>query len=160
MLSRRKIEQYAKDREAKRAAQRAALMVPSRSLHRGTYSGGVSGEAVPKEDASQHAGYTAAVRALGYCMHCLRTCFPQFCHRDCGKGGGIKTDVREGWPGCDECHGLLGGHNGGGRMPKEQRRALELDLARRTREAVIAAGTWPKDFPMWEESAPSARVPG
>lgn len=121
-------------------------------ITRGSYSGGISGRPIDKEEALQHAGYEAAVRDLGYCMRCLSPCRPQFCHADMGKGGGIKTDSRQGWPGCDHCHAWLGGHAGGGRMPKEQRRGEEAELARRTRAAVIAAGTWPKRLPMWEES--------
>jgi hypothetical protein len=134
-------------REAEKAANLSALCQPSRTLRKPTYSGGVSGEAVQKEEASQHAGYMAAVRDLGYCMRCRRSCRPQFCHRDCGKGMGIKTDVREGWPGCPECHYIVGTS---GFYSKEERRALELELGQRTREAVKAAGTWPKTLPQWE----------
>jgi hypothetical protein len=143
------------ERAARRAAERTAnmrsLLSPNRSLHRGTYQGGTTGP-VAKEQPRQHAGYENAVRDLGYCMRCGWKGRPQFCHRDMGKGGSLKTDSREGWPGCDACHSLLGGHKGGERMPKEQRRAEELELARRTRAAVIAAGTWPKPLPKLEEA--------
>jgi hypothetical protein len=126
-----------------------------RPLVRGTYAGGTTGQAVAKENLLQHTGYMAAVRGLGYCMRCRRSCRPQFCHADMGKGVGIKTDVRRGWPGCGAgewgpgCHWLVGTS---GNYSKEQRRALEADLGRRTREAVKAAGTWPARLPMWSES--------
>jgi hypothetical protein len=125
-----------------------------KSLRRGTYAGGTTGLAVQKTRPLQHAGYMAAVRALGYCMRCGRACRPQFCHRDEGKGGAIKTDCREGWPGCDACHSLLGGHAGGGRMPKEQRRVEELELGRETRRAVEVAGTWPRTLAQWIDNEP------
>lgn len=134
-------------RETKPAAR--ATVQP---IRRGTYAGSTTGQAVLKELAIRHLGYEAAARDLGYCMRCRRPCRPQFCHRDAGKGAGIKTDVRLGWPGCDDCHALLGGHAGGGRMPKEQRRDEEDDLAGLTRAAVIAAGTWPKSLPHWIET--------
>jgi hypothetical protein len=145
---------FAKDRTewlerkaAEREANLAALCQPSRTLHKPTYSGGVSGEAVQKEEASQHGGYMAAVRGLGYCMNCGRACRPQFCHADQGKGMGIKTDVRRGWPGCAECHWLIGTS---GSYTKDERRGIEARLAHKTREAVKAAGTWPKTLPQWE----------
>lgn len=127
------------------AALSAATLKPRAS----TYAGGTSGEPVAKEEMSQHAGYMAAVRDLGYCMRCRIACRPQFCHADMGKGIGIKTDVRRGWPGCAECHWIVGTS---GQYPKEQRRALEAELAQRTRQAVIAAGTWPANLPMYEEA--------
>jgi len=120
-----------------------------RPLTPGRIGGSTSGVAVEKECMSQHKGYMQAVRDLGYCMLCRRFCRPQFCHRDFGKGAGIKTDCREGWPGCPECHYLVGST---GRYTKEQRRALELELGWRTRQAVIACGTWPKHLPQWEDA--------
>lgn len=112
------------------------------------YGGSCSGVPVVKERASQHSGYMAAVRDLGYCMLCKRCCRPQFCHADMGKGERIKTDVRRGWPGCPECHWLVGTS---GHYPKQERRELESILGWRTRQAVIAAGTWPPRLQMWKE---------
>lgn len=135
-------------REAERARNLAVLLSGGTGLHRGTYAGGTSGEVVEKANMLQHAGYMAAVRNLGYCMRCRRSCRPQFCHRDQGKGERIKTDVREGWPGCAECHWIVGTS---GQYPKEERRALELELGRRTRHAVRAAGSWPVRLAEWPE---------
>lgn len=117
-------------------------------LHRGTYAGSTSGGPVRKEEMLQHAGYMAAVRDLGYCMRCRRACRPQFCHADQGKGMGLKTDVRRGWPGCAECHWLIGTS---GQYSKDERRGIEARLAHKTRDAVVAAGTWPANLSKLEE---------
>lgn len=144
---------------AERNAQRKeanlrSLAVPSLSLHRGTYEGASSGVVVEKEKPLQHAGYMAAVRNLGYCMLCRRACRPQFCHADMGKGERLKTDCRLGWPGCGPgewgpgCHWLVGTS---GNYEKSARRGLEAQLGCRTREAIKAAGTWPKHLPTLDQ---------
>jgi hypothetical protein len=115
-------------------------------LHRGSYEGGTSGTAIAKEDSSQSSPYMTAAKALGYCMRCGCACRPQFCHRDEGKGMGIKTDCREGWAGCAGCHFYVGTS---GKLPKEQRRAEDLRLGAKTRAELIKRGTWPKSVPMW-----------
>lgn len=150
-----KLQEHRERRSAQREANIAALCLPSRSLHRGSYSGETSGIALEKEDASQSAAYMDAVRNLGYCVRCGRSCRPQFCHGDQGKGIGIKTDVREGWAGCGYwspedpgCHYIVGTS---GTLSKQERRAEEDRLAAITREAVLAAGTWPKSLPRWQE---------
>lgn len=139
-------------RVAERARRMAAVAATVRGRPDVSMGGSTSGQVLAKECVSQHAGYMAAVRSLGYCMHCRRALAKgevQFCHRDQGKGLGIKTDVREGWPGCAECHWLIGTS---GLFQKQQRRAIELVLGRRTRAAVIAAGLWPKPLPLWEST--------
>ena len=70
----------------------------------------------------------------------------QAAHRNEGKGMGIKTDVREGWAGCPECHHLVGTS---GTLPKPTRRAVEILLAAHTRAEVEAAGTWPARLERW-----------
>jgi hypothetical protein len=114
------------------------------------YSGTTTGPA-PKECIVESAAFENAVRDLGYCVRCGWIGRPQFCHRDQGKGAGIKTDVRSGWAGCSDCHSLLGGHAGGGRMPKAERRAEEDRLAAITRAELIRRGTWPQSVAMLEE---------
>jgi hypothetical protein len=119
-----------------------------RPVSRGTYAGSTSGTPVAKENALQHAGYMDAVRSLARCMRCGRGLLRAvFCHRDCGKGTGLKTDCREGWAGCDECHHLVGTS---GQLPKPVRRAVELMLGALTRHEVGAAGAWPAGLPAWE----------
>lgn len=109
--------------------------------------------AVPKEQVLESAAYENLVRAMP-CAHCGWPPRSQFCHADLGKGLGIKTDVRRGWPGCGPhnhepgCHWLLGSS---GRIPREQRRELEARYGAQTRAAILAAGTWPKSLPLFTE---------
>ncbi|MDB5731730.1 MAG: hypothetical protein JWQ03_1625 [Variovorax sp.] len=106
--------------------------------------GSTSGKPIAKLEMLQHLGYMAIVKKLGYCMRC--GCVPrkgqlQFCHRDQGKGMGIKTDVRGGWPGCAGCHHLVGTS---GALSKEERRAEEDRLGAKTRAEIKRRGWWPK----------------
>ena len=61
---------------------------------------------------------------------------------------GIKTDVREGWAGCADCHYFVGTS---GKLPKAERRAEDLRLGGLTRAELLLTGTWPKSAPMWNE---------
>lgn len=98
---------------------------------------------IEKENAPQHAAYMDLVRALP-CAHCGKAPRSVFCHSDEGKGIGIKSDCRQGWPGCPECHDAIGTRR---IYPKEQRRALEAEMARQTRALIEASGQWPKSLP-------------
>jgi hypothetical protein len=105
--------------------------------------------AIPKEGAVQSSAYEKSVKALGYCMRCGRSCEKgvlQFCHADFGKGQSIKTDARRGWPGCPQCHEIVGRV-----LMRPVRRAVEYLLALMTRAAVNEAGTWPATLPQWNE---------
>ena len=104
--------------------------------------------AVEKEGAIQSEAYHAIVRMLP-CAHCGKHGPSQFCHRDMGKGQGLKTDSREGFPGCPECHTLLGSS---GRIPREERRELERRYGRETRDKVRAMNLWPRRLPEWIET--------
>jgi hypothetical protein len=117
---------------------------------------------VPKEGVCTSTAYENAVRSLGYCVRCGRTCRPQFCHADQGKGTGIKTDVRRGWAGCGYwspedlgCHYIVGTS---GELPKAERRAEEDRLAEITRGEVLRRGLWPKSVPMWAEQLGASPV--
>ncbi len=127
---------------------RAPLAVATvRPLRRGTYAGGTAGPAPKPEPMLQHPGYMESVRGLGLCVRCGRTLLRSvFCHRDCGKGAGLKTDCREGWAGCEECHYLVGTS---GTLPKPVRRAVELLLAALTRALVIERAAWPPRLDLW-----------
>lgn len=111
-------------------------------------------EPIDKEGAIQHQGYINLVRAMA-CAHCGKAPRSQFCHADMDKGLAIKTDCRRGWPGCGPssgrpgCHHLIGST---GTFKRETRRWLEETYAQRTRAAIVAAGTWPKNLPLWKES--------
>ncbi|WP_019573441.1 hypothetical protein [Curvibacter lanceolatus] len=108
---------------------------------------------VDKEEAIQHQGYMRLVRLLP-CAHCGIEGYTQFCHTDMGKGMGLKTDCRLGWPGCGPqdgkpgCHHLLGTS---GRLGREERRRLEAEYAARTRQKINDLGLWPKNLPQWSE---------
>ena len=104
-------------------------------------------EPVEKDNPIQHAGYMNVVRSLP-CARCGHPPRSQFCHSDEGKGTGIKSDCRLGWPGCAQCHYDIGTAR---IYPKEQRRQIEAELARRTRHQVESMGLWPKNLPRWPE---------
>lgn len=130
--------------EAQKAANRASLCRPTvKPLGVGRYGGEVRPmSAQPKESASQSGTYMAAAKGLGFCMLCgwtpTESTSLDFCHGDEGKGMGLKTDVREGWPGCRRCHEFVGRS-----MRREARRAVEQALSAQTRELIEQAGTWP-----------------
>lgn len=111
--------------------------------------------AVEKINAIQHAGYMRLVRLLP-CARCAIEHSIQFCHADEGKGTGIKTDCRRGWPGCGPhgdtmgCHHLVGTS---GTLKKDERRAVELAYAIDTRAKVLALGLWPASLPKWVDAA-------
>ena len=102
---------------------------------------------VPKECVCKSATYENLVRAMS-CIRCGKPPRSQFCHTDEGKGLGIKTDVRRGWPGCAECHYEVGTS---GTIPREQKRELEARYAKQTRDAIVNAGDWPAKLPLWAE---------
>lgn len=118
------------------ADQRARLVVP-----------------VPKAEPLQHQGYMAAVRKLP-CASCGIVGFTQFCHADEGKGTGIKSDCRLGWPGCGPhdgvpgCHYLIGTQRV---LPKAERRQFEAAAGAATRKQILAMGLWPARLPHWND---------
>jgi hypothetical protein len=112
----------------------------------------------PKTEPLQHEGYMALVRKLT-CARCGIPGYSQFCHSDEGKGMGIKSDCRLGWPGCGPhplltgatdpgCHWLVGTS---GQLTQEQRRAFEDEAAYCTRRLVRAMGLWPATLPAWKD---------
>ena len=107
--------------------------------------------AVPKDEPLQHRAYMAAVRALP-CDLCRTHAGSQFCHADIlgkgGKGTGIKSDCRLGWPGCPACHYYVGTS---GAMPKEVRHRYEAAAGKRTRAEVRRLGLWPATLPAWAD---------
>lgn len=121
---------------APRAPLPALLMAPRITLR-----------PIKKEQAIQSEAYMRLVRAM-FCAHCGRRPKSQFCHSDQGKGMGIKTDCRRGWPGCAECHFMIGST---GTFKREHRRVLEADYAAKTRAQILADGTWPAGLPHWRD---------
>lgn len=103
---------------------------------------------VPKEAPLQHSGYMNLVRAMA-CIHCFKPPRSEFSHADTGKGTGIRTDCRRGYPACKACHYLIGST---GTLGKAERRRIELLYGAETRGKILAAGKWPKRLPLWSES--------
>lgn len=103
---------------------------------------------IPKENALQHQAYMDIVRSLP-CIRCGKAPRSQFCHADEGKGTGIKTDCRRGWPGCAFCHHLIGTS---GTFDRETKRRIEQDYGQRTRGTVLLGGLWPMTLPKWTET--------
>ncbi len=103
--------------------------------------------AAPKENVIQHAGYMNLVRAMP-CDRCGRPPRSDFAHADQGKGQGIKTDCRRGFPLCRDCHHLVGST---GQLGRDGRRQYEIEAGQRTRARIVAAGLWPAGLPGWGE---------
>lgn len=108
---------------------------------------------IPKQCPVQHEGYMAAVRTLR-CARCgwFREGGIQFCHSDEGKGMGLKTDCRLGWPGCGPHDGLPGCHwivGTSGQLTKAERRAFESLAAADTRAEIKRRGLWPRALAKW-----------
>ena len=109
--------------------------------------------AVPKEAPARSESYRRAVAALP-CIHCGIAGHSQHAHANAGKGLGLKTDDRAGFPLCAPRPGIEGCHARfdqyrllpGGR--DEQAEAGER-WAERTRAAVLEAGVWPDRLPRW-----------
>jgi hypothetical protein len=105
----------------------------------------------PKENIVVCEAYRRLVRAMP-CMRCGIVGFTQFCHADEGKGMGLKTDDRRGWPGCGPhgeepgCHHYVGTS---GQLPRQEKRALEEEYGRRTREILESCGLWPAGLERW-----------
>jgi hypothetical protein len=116
---------------------------------------------VLKDNPLQHQGYMAAVRELP-CARCgiWRPRLIEFAHADIlgrgGKGKGLKSDCRLGWPGCGPHDGLPGCHyivGTSGQLSKAERHQFEADAGRRTRIAILSSGKWPKGLPLWPDDA-------
>lgn len=114
---------------------------------------------IQKENVVTSLVYQARVRKLP-CARCGIVGFSQFCHSDEGKGMGIKTDDRRGWPGCgphleggqmvNGCHWFVGTS---GSLKQSERRELEARMSAETRLQILRLGLWPKSLPLWEADA-------
>jgi hypothetical protein len=148
----RRITEARERREAEKAANLAALCQPSRTLHKPTYSGGVSGEAVQKEEPLRSEAYRRLVAALPCSCGCGRV-QSQAAHPNTSKGMGMKTDDRLCFPLAPECHRAF---DQGAMYSKETRRLMERLWGAMTRQTIIAAGQWPKGLPLWAEDRSEA----
>ena len=112
---------------------------------------------VPKTVPVKHAGYRRLVAALP-CMVCRRFgC--QAAHANTGKGMGTKTDDRLTFPLCADGPGRTGCHtvfDQGVMFTRAERRAVEPQWCRATRQEIRDAGLWPENLPAWAEDEVAA----
>lgn len=117
---------------------------------------GTSGIAARKEKAIESEPYRRLVAQLP-CLWCGIEGYSQHAHLNFGKGLGMKTDDRTGFPLCCSRPGVEGCHvaydqyrllEGGGR---DAHREYGMEAGRFTREQVLKAGLWPRALPKWVE---------
>ena len=109
--------------------------------------------ALKKDAPARSEAYRRIIAAMP-CIHCGIAGYSQHAHANEGKGMGIKTDERAGFPLCAPRPGIEGCHAAfdqyrllpGGR--DEHAEAGER-WAERTRAAVLEAGVWPNRLPRW-----------
>ena len=108
---------------------------------------------IPKSHPWSCEAYRRVVASMD-CIHCGKGGPSQAAHADQGKGMGIKSDDRTCFPLCADspgrrgCHSLIGAS---GLFTQEQRRALEQNHGRKTRERIKAEGKWRDEWPEFEE---------
>ena len=116
--------------------------------------------ALKKDAAARSEAYRRIVAAMP-CAHCGIAGYSQHAHANAGKGKGIKTDDRAGFPLCAPRPGIEGCHAAfdqyrllpGGR---DAHVAAGRAWGARTRAAVEKAGKWPARLPRWgNESGPT-----
>ena len=141
------------------SARATAEMVPSNVVM--VHGAGSTGIAVRKEKAIESEPYRRLVAQLP-CMWCGIEGYSQHAHLNYGKGLGLKTDDRTGFPLCCSRPGVEGCHvaydnyrllESGGR---EAHREYGLEAGRFTREQVRKAGLWPASLPRWVDAQPQA----
>jgi hypothetical protein len=117
---------------AEKEAHLRALCQPVKSLHKGSYEGGTSGEAVRKEEPLRSESYRRLVAALP-CIHCRKPGPSQCAHANTGKGMAIKASDADSFPLCPDCHRAF---DQGALFSKEQRRCIEPQWIARTRAQI------------------------
>lgn len=155
------IPEQAESRE-ERLAERAARQLESARATAGMASAnvvmssgpGATGIAIVKERAIESEPYRRLVAQLP-CLWCGISGYSQHAHLNYGKGLGLKTDDRTGFPLCCSRPGIEGCHvaydnyrllESGGR---EAHREYGIEAGRFTREQILKAGLWPKRLPLW-----------
>ncbi|WP_315128074.1 hypothetical protein [Comamonas antarctica] len=114
---------------------------------------------MPKTTLVRSELYRRAVAGLP-CMWCGIHGSSQHAHLNLGKGSGLKTDDRTGFPLCADRPGVEGCHVAydqyrlvpGGR---EGHRVYGLEWGRITRAEILSLGLWPINLPAWQESTSS-----
>ena len=109
--------------------------------------------AVKKDAPARSEAYRRIVAEMP-CAACGIAGYSQHAHANEGKGMGIKTDDRAGFPLCAPRPGIEGCHARfdqyrllpGGR---DAHAAAGEEWAARTRAAILKAGQWPKNLQKW-----------
>ena len=109
--------------------------------------------ALKKDAPARSEAYRRIVAAMP-CAACGIAGYSQHAHANEGKGMGIKTDDRAGFPLCAPRPGIEGCHARfdqyrllpGGR---DAHAAAGEEWAARTRAAILKAGQWPKNLQKW-----------
>lgn len=148
-------------RLAERAARQIESALATASMVPGNVTmapgAGTTGIAVLKEHAIESEPYRRLVAELP-CFWCGISGYSQHAHLNYGKGLGLKTDDRTGFPLCCSRPGIEGCHvaydnyrllESGGR---EAHREYGIEAGRFTREQILKAGLWPKKLPLWQGS--------
>ena len=135
-----------------RAARTMAGVVP-----RASSMGEVALVPCPKPPVIlESEAYRRAVASLP-CICCGIVGYSQHAHANQGKGLGLKTDDRTGFPLCCTRPGVLGCHAKFDQyimFPREQAREAALEWGFKTRALVLALGLWPRRLPLWPEVEP------
>lgn len=108
---------------------------------------------VPKAELLESKPYRRAVATLP-CMWCGLQGSSQHAHLNLGKGLGLKTDDRTGFPLCATRPGVEGCHTAydqGRLVPggRDGHRAYGLEWGRITRATILESGQWPPRLPLW-----------
>ena len=140
-------------RQLDSARATAGMLMANVSMAQGS---GTTGISVLKEKVVESEPYRRLVAELP-CLWCGISGYSQHAHLNLGKGLGMKTDDRTGFPLCCSRPGIEGCHvaydqyrllESGGR---EAHREYGLEAGRFTREQVLKAGLWPPRVPKWVE---------
>jgi hypothetical protein len=116
--------------------------------------------AQPKECAVRSEPYRRLVAAMA-CKACGISGYSQAAHPNTGKGAGIKADDRECFALCCDRPGVRGCHpqfDQGAMFSKAVRQAIEPVWAADTRRAIVAAGQWPANLPLYEPKQPISLI--
>lgn len=117
-----------------------------------------TGIAIEKESAVESEPYQRLVAKLP-CFWCGIKGYSQHAQLNYGKGLGMKTDDRTGFPLCcsrpgiEGCHVAYDQYHLFDEAPREVYRDYGLEWARITRHTILTNGQWPKNLPLWAEEA-------
>lgn len=143
-----------------RPAKVPALLRPlEKPVNYARISANDPGPVVAKENPLRSEAYRRLVAAMP-CAYCRRSDRSQHAHENDRKGKGVKLDDRRAMPLCADEPGRTGCHTRfdryelilGGRRAHV---AYGQMWAAQTRAAILAAGQWPKNLPLYQGESSS-----